>query len=84
MCSGGLQLDGSSCTDAHDLVNVTNMKCVISVVCVCGGESMSLTVKMLVSLCEAALQGGTQLGDRGLQVRAALLTQLLLHLQSAA
>lgn len=45
---------------------------------------MSLTVKMLVSLCEAALQGGAQLGDRGLQVRAALLTQLLLHLQSAA
>lgn len=47
-------------------------------------RSMSLTVKMLVSLHEGALQVGAQLGDRGLQIRTALLTQLLLHLQSAA
>lgn len=38
---------------------------------------------MLVSLSEGVLQVGAQLGDRGLQIRAALLTQLLLHLQGA-
>lgn len=35
---------------------------------------MSLTVKMLVSLCEGVLQVGAQLGDGGLQIRTALLT----------
>lgn len=45
---------------------------------------MSLTVKMLMSLCESALQVGAQLGDGRFQIRAALLTELLLHLQSAA
>lgn len=43
-----------------------------------------LTVKVLVSLGEGGLQVGAKLRDWSFQVRAALLTQLFLHLQSAA